>query len=715
MGKKGQVTYFVLVGVLLFLSVAAYFAYQNVRVKTGLDLVLAERAKLPQQAQPVIDFVDTCADQATREALNVVGSQGGFVELPPDRFVPSPFAPMPAVLEVVPNSDFRTPFWFREQGNGVPVVNMPAKADVEKNMGVVVADAFTRCAEELASLNSAAVQIEQARGVENISVDVNEQDVQVIIEYPMVIDVLGSDVRITQAFANVQTQFGLLFETAQEVFNAEMAQTFLENKTLDMLIAYDPEIPFSGTSFTCNEKIWSKSQVTSRLKTILFENVAAMRIKGTNYVGDAALEYLVFDVLSGTQPGLTVNMLYSPSWPTLVDIAPSQGDVLKGDVISQASDNLAARALASLFCVSNHHFVYTIKYPVLFTLRDPQGFVFQFATEVIIDRNVPRENLFLAPALPETTSPVCEINDRVLEVNTWSVNAEGEQVPVGDVELAFKCFPHVCPLGNIPLGRSSALVQAPRCLNGVVEATKEGFLAGRAVVSTNVDEEHFTDLVLSPIYEKKIEILVIEKESGQVRKPFSSETVTFQFERAEKPGLNAYVTYQDAGGSCQDDDGCGPGLMCSNNKCAFKSCSANDACETGSCVAGKCAPQNTVRLAVGPYHINSFVSRSSSQPFTTQKQIVQKCINVPAQGLAAFFSTEEKCFTSEIPSVEIPSVLTGGARFDHTLTQSELVDDAPLRLYVLSDRMPASLEEMARVQEVLAANSEHPLFRVPEI
>lgn len=714
MQKKGQVTYFVLAGLVILLGVVSYYTYQSLRVKTTLDLLVAERAKLPKQVQPVAQMWDACAERVTRNALNQVGAQGGLLDIPDDPLPTSSFAPVAAVLEIVPNSDMRVPLWFRERGNGIPEVNVPSRADVERNLALVIAEQFPTCFADLTSLSEQGFAFEGAGSAPRVTVTMDDQAVHTLIDYPLQVRLHDATFTITSAMANVQTRFGALFQMAQDIFNAELTKTFLENKTLDMLIAYDPEIPFSGTSFSCNEKVWSKAQVTNRLKTILFENVAAMRVQGTNYVEDQKLQYLTFDVLPQAQRDVSVSLLYAPSWPTLVDITPSQGDILRGDLISQKSDNLVSRVLSSFFCLSNHHFVYNIKYPVLFTLRDAQGFVFQFATEVIIDRNVPRKNLHAVQVLPDTSSRACLFKEAELRVRTLSVAADNTLVPLDNVDLTFKCASSVCPVGAVQLGASSAAVRVPRCVNGIVEGTKQDYLVGKTIVSTNQGAQD-VDVVLEQIYVKPVEFFVIDKATGQVRKPYSSETLTFQFDKVNQPLLNAYLAYQDAGGSCADDDACGPDLACVGKRCQFQACTRDDACASGSCVLGKCAPKKSVQLAVGQYHVRSFISRSGSTPFVTQKKVIEKCIDIPAAGLAGFFRTDEKCFTSEVPSVELPSVIVGGATFDHVFTRDDLTSSAPLRLYALAEAPPASIEDLSRIQIALATNQDHPFFRAPEV
>ncbi len=712
MGKRGQVTLFVLLGIVLLITVVSYYAYQSVQVKSVADLSIAERTQIPARVKPVVQEVDGCADSLTKEALNAIGSQGGFLNLQTDHIPTSPFTPIPSVLPILPLSSLRVPLWFREQGNGIPEVHIPSTVSIENDIASYVASRFGSCVDTLATED---VQIGRSPGDPQVQVTISNNQVNTVVQYPMTLTIHDTTFTLHSALGKIETQFGTMVNVALEIFHAEMEKTFLENKTIDMLIAYDPEIPFSGTSTSCSEEMWSKTQVVNRLKTVIFENTAAMQVKGTDYQPSAALDYLTFDVLAGSHQDISVNALYSPLWPTLVDITPSQGDILKGDVVSQKSNNIVARAVSSFFCIANHHFLYNIKYPVVITLHDQQGFVFQFATEVIIDRNVPRKNNVPPSEIPETSSFMCAFNDRAVRVNTMAATPDGSLLPLENVDVKFKCATASCPVGSAGIGKSSAIVQVPRCLNGVVETTKEGFAKGKAIISTNTEAPQDVTIIMNPFYKKEVQVAVVEKNTGSVRQPYSSEAITFTFQNLDDPSIREYFTYQEEGASCKSEESCGPGLACTSGRCQFARCTEDAGCESGICTGGKCSQKQTITLAPGSYHIDSFIVRSATFPFTTQKRTVQNCVDVPAAGLSGFFHTDQKCFTTEIPSVELPTVMTGGASFDQTFEIADLASNRPLRLYGLVDQVPASMEELSKIQLALGSNSQHPNFKRPAI
>ncbi len=716
MNKKGQVTVFVIVGLIILILASTYFGYRYFVTKNIFSQQRADLGRVPVEFQPVASYLDSCVERVAAQSLTVIGSQGGYLTLPNDPIPVSSITPIPKNLEVLPNTDFQVPLWFRESGRGIDEVNIPSKVQLEQNIAGYVTTHFAECVHNLTSFLEEGYTLVSVADVPKTTVSIQDEQVDVNVQFPLTFSFKGVEFELKNYLGHVPTQFGSLYSAAIEILNAENQGFFIENKTLDILIAYDNEIPFSGSDLSCSEKIWSKTEVSNRLKTVLFENVAAMKISGSNYeLKNKDGEYLVFDAMKNKRKDVTVNLLYLPSWPSLVDITPSEGDILRSDPITKKTGALVTSILSSYFCLNNHHFIYTIKYPVLISLTDKNGFTFQFATEIILDRNLPRKNRLVPLTLPDEHSPLCDFPSAPLTVNTYTVNPGNQLLPLKNVDLSFKCFPESCPLGSVAGRSNTATVLAPPCVNGFIEGRKEGFFAGKAIVATNTKEQQHVDLVLEPIYEKKVQIKVIDKKTGEVRDPYSSELVSFEF-RHKDTKFTTSINIQSPGASCQKEEDCGPGLECKKSTCFYPSCKKDEDCSSDqTCLKNTCKPKNVLKLLAGTYIIDSYISRTSTWPITTEKKVVEKCVDLGADGLLGFFFTKEKCFSTEIPSLNLKNALVGGGSFEFEFDREKLASDDPLILYILTDDLPADMEGFADIQTSLNNNKEHPSFRYPEL
>ena len=71
-----------------------------------------------------------------------------------------------------------------------------------------------------------------------------------------------------------------------------------------MLIAYD-EIPFLGSYIYFGENVWSKIEVSNRLRAVLFENIGSMKIKGSKF-DKTDDKLLIFDAMKKKKKKLIV-------------------------------------------------------------------------------------------------------------------------------------------------------------------------------------------------------------------------------------------------------------------------------------------------------------------------------------------------------------------------------------------------------------------------
>src|SRR3989338_9220413 len=76
-GKKGQVTVFILIGIvaLILIVMLFYFVLREVKIPTD------EITKVPARLSPVESFVSDCVSQTARKAFDLLGSQGGWISV----------------------------------------------------------------------------------------------------------------------------------------------------------------------------------------------------------------------------------------------------------------------------------------------------------------------------------------------------------------------------------------------------------------------------------------------------------------------------------------------------------------------------------------------------------------------------------------------------------------------------------------------------------
>ena len=661
MEKRGQVTTFVVVGIVILIVLGGFLAYKFWFVKKDLDLQLNIHSKLPEEIKPVSQMLDSCTQDLLKNGVDMLGSSGGYIELPEEVFLTNLFIPLSSKLEVV--NGFSVPVWFRERPTGEQVTNIPSKEEMEFQLENYVSENFYTCLELLSDFPNYnfVARKEEVKSKVNILDNI----VEISVDFPIEINIRDINFLLSNQLARVEVPLGRLYENAVEILKKENENYFLERKTLDLLVAYDDEVPYSGIDLECYEKTWSKTKVVQRLKEILQSNVASIRISGTNY--ENVDDYFVVDALENPGSGLSVSFMYSPSWPTFVEVDPSKGDIMSGDSISRGTGGFLTKALSSFFCFSSHHFIYDIKYPVLVSLIDDKtGFNFNFVTQILIDNNQPRVNRFEPTLVNDVNNQVCEGANKYLEVRTGYSDG-GSYKPLNDVDVSYRCYPAKCGLGKSVDGVAAGLV--PTCVGGSVEAEKQGFYRGKSTgVSTN-EELESVNVMLNKIYPKKVKILVIEKETGEVREPFDDEEISFEFVNSN--GFVGRVSYPD---------------------------------------------DSVIDLVEGHYVVTSYVIGESTWPVTTPKQKVENCVDVAKAGfLGLIGQQEEKCFEVETESIELDFALKGGTRFEFDVDPSDLINGNEIVIYTMVSPVAGDLESLMAVSLASESGEEDPNFRYPVI
>ncbi len=663
MEKRGQVTTFVVIGIVILVIVAGLLAYKFWFVSGDLDSQLDLHSRLPEEVKPVAQVLDSCVNDLTRQGVDKLGISGGYIEAPEEKFLTNIFVPLSSNLEILPG--LAVPVWFRERPTGEQVTNVPLKRDMEKQLGDYVVDNFDQCLLMLNDMNKYRFTSETTDI--DIKVSILDETVDVIVDYPVNVKIKDVEFLLENHLGRSEVPLGRLYDNAVEIMEAENEGLFLEKKTIEMLIAYDEEVPYSGIDMECYEKVWSKTEVIARFKEILQSNVASLRVKGTSYTN--VQDYFEVEALDDSDDDLSVSFMYSPSWPTYVEVEPSKGDVLQGDSMSKGTSGFMTSVLSSFFCLSSHHFIYDIKYPVLVTLKDKNtGYVFNFVTEVIIDNNQPRKNSF-EPLLEDTgENIICDNPQADLDVGVKYYDASGNYKSLNGATVYYKCYPARCDLGDSTNG--GLVARVPGCVNGIIEAEKEGFYRGKTYdVSTNTGELTSVDVVLDKIYTKDVKMLVIDKNSGEVRQPYDDEQVTFDF--VNDNGFVGRASFPD---------------------------------------------DMVIDLVEGHYTVSSYVVGESTWPVTTPKETIKNCVDVNSGGVLGFFGREtEKCFEVEMESFELDYALKGGVDFEFDLEQSDLASGNDLTVYTMVNPVPGDLEGMMALSLAVEENDKDPAFKYPVI
>ncbi len=660
MSSKGQVTLFIILGIVIVASLVLVYVFRAEVLKSEWEREREKAALVPPQALLVKNHIDSCVKQTGEDAVELIGSQAGYVEIPPDLILRS--AANPFSNSLILGGGAEVPYWFYQNAAGNLKQQVPSLRDMKLAIEKYVDEHVEECI-DFDQFGEQGYKINAGRAISEVEIE--DENVLVSVNYPIEIEIRDFKFEFEKFYERVDYALGRLYEIALKIFEAENEERFLENKTLDMMIVYD-EIPYSGVDFDCSPRTWKKQDVLRDLKNILEANIQFVKIKNTDYVlYDSTHRYYEVDADINAED-IGVNFLYSPLWQTKIDIVSHPGqELLRGEPYTL--ENQAARYLAGLFCLNQYHFVYDVKYPVLISLSDGD-FTFQFAIQTIIDNNQARENKLTTDYVYDTEAPICDKG--VTNVKVYALAASGGGLEtIDNAKVSYHCITTVCEIGYTKKEGNEASLETkfPFCINGFVQTEKEGYWIGKEQLSTN--EESIISVIMNKIYELKLDVRLITS-SGDVRNLAENEKIVFQLENLD----NGYITSVIWPGS------------------------------------------ETIKLTGGNYRVSSQVLMEDATGINVPARNIETCTDVPRTGILGLIgATRKQCRSTTIEGTKLTNAMIGGANFDWSVSDSQLANGKAIVLYSFRDKVPRTLEEVGQIADNVNANAQNKLFKKPEI
>jgi hypothetical protein len=472
MKKNGQVTLFIILAIIVVGSIIAYFALRG-----------SFSQDIPEEMRPVYDYYLSCLEEVSHQGIALLGQQGGYLDLP--EFVPgSQYMPFSSQLDFLGQP---VPYWMYVSGNNLLKEQIPTLGSMESQLGDFVSKRVSDC--DFTDFEREGYSIYVDEG--SVNVKINKLDVDLDINNRVTIFRGNQSVVVSNHDVLVNSKLGKFYGLALDVYSFEKSEMFLEAYALDVMRLY---APVTGTDITCTPKIFVDEIIREDIVSGLAANIPSLKLEGEYYdLSDKERNYFVTD--TGKNIDENVNFMYSPDWPTKIEI---YGDRVAKPVGLQEGLGILG------FCYVPYHLVYDIGFPVMIQFYDTEE-IFQFPVSIIISKNQARE------ALPTTggaliESKVCEFNNQPVEISTYDTNLN----PV-EARLQFKCLDSVCEVGETQIEGGVSIFQGnlPQCVNGFLVVSAEGYADTKYPFSTN--EESLANVVLSKKFEIPLDLGNVDK------------------------------------------------------------------------------------------------------------------------------------------------------------------------------------------------------------
>ncbi len=477
--KRGQVTLFIIVAVLLIAAVAGYFLVRE-------KLTIRE---VPQELRPAYEYFISCLENEAKEAAKLAGVQAGYLYLPD--FEPgSAYMPFSSQLEFM---GFSVPYWYYVSGNGLAKEQVPTLQEIQEQFARYIAEQATKC--DFSVFEEQGYRVET--GNAKAKVKISETRISITLEMPLTISKGDAIAKINEHRISIRSKFGKFYNTAKKIYQHERRRAFLENYALDVLRLY---APVDGAELSCSPMVWNAANVTQELLLALEANIQAIKLRDSDYkLAKEEHKYFVQNIDTG---GENVQFLFSHTWPLRVEIWPAQNGIM----IAKPMGTQAGLGVLG-FCYVQYHFVYDLVFPVLVQIYSGDE-VFQFPVAVVIEKNVGR-NASMTESIELAGPEICDKANTIVTVYTYDTGLHA--VPAN---ISFRCLDTECYIGETKISGDDAKLTAlfPQCVNGLIVARSHSYEETKKYISTN--KQTSVNLVMDKLYNLSIEILADGKQIG---------------------------------------------------------------------------------------------------------------------------------------------------------------------------------------------------------
>ena len=532
MGKKAQVTIFMVLGIIILIVGGVYLYTReegiSAAVRPGTEVQIEQ---VPSEFLPVQSFVEGCLGQAGKQGLKLIGEHGGFISLLENNIRTTPEPTESDAVAMAPGSSYSIPYWWYLASDNscqdscqftmVPDAKLslkkyPGKVSIEGQLEKYIGEKIGICLDSFKELRKQGFDIKE-QGNPSARVTVARGQVQLFLTYPLLASRSGEK-ELKQFITALPIDLPVIYNAAESVAKIEAQLHFLERHTLNLLSGYgrlNPNFPpafFEMRPGTSSPVLWTKSKVNKILTDyVLAPNIALLKVYGTrNYEPYPFPSGSLADSLYNSGmlvPGtfnwsnIDITIEYNPFWPIYFDL--DCGDICGPETIA---DMAITRLILNIY-----RFVYKVSFPAKVTIFDPgafnrEGFTFTYFLEANIRNNRPMLTDYVGSAInnPVGASQLCNLNNRNSGEYTLEAKDSLTQNSLQDVQVTFTDGAETCLIGTITDG--TLTTKLPIALDALLTFAKQGYLSSTQRVLPRLDQKEQLKAELAPILNKKFEL-----------------------------------------------------------------------------------------------------------------------------------------------------------------------------------------------------------------
>ncbi len=448
--KKGQVSLFFLLGVIILISFTLIF-FVNERLSEYQERTYSF------DVDSVYNYAEGCIDNVGYDLVDSVGYQSGFVDV--ERVDPYSYV----------DFGFQIPVWFHLSREDIPDLD-----EIEEQLEKEALVDLRNCINDFDELTDRYDF--HRRGEDSVEINIFSDYVSFEYNYPVEVSQKGDsdgDVSMVSSFnSEIRRPLGNFFELAKEITEYQRESRFLENITEEIgSHIFPPNMIDVGI----RPETWSLEELERDFYSYLIMNLNEVDLTTDSDDIEGYYSNLAHN-LDLEFEDLEIDLMFSSDFQTRFDGTPRRGDELHS-ITQRIPSGMGFDIPIPGLQIT--HLLFSYRLPIVFNLHDPNtGYNFNFGLESYVVNNQPREGTgWMDLGTDISSSQACENNgsDVTLRFN----DKYDRDNYLENVSVYFFCGAD-CYLGNTSYemysNRPRLDTKLPECNGGFISFEKDGYL-----------------------------------------------------------------------------------------------------------------------------------------------------------------------------------------------------------------------------------------------
>ena len=455
--QQGQVTVFIIAGIIIVFAFAAvlYFTQTTVRetLTTAGEPIIAA---VPQEFAPLQAYTDDCLTQLGERGLYTLGQQGGYIypEVLGEYSETDPTESDGLVL-----APLKVPYWHYNaepnEANKVVFSSYQPKLYAQEDPELSIESQLSRFVEEKldACLNNYAPFAQEGFTIEmspirEVQARVGEASVNFLLNMDVTVQKGDAKTTLNQFYVKIPLRLKHYYDVAAQITQAEQQYNYLERQGMELISVYsaiDPQY-FPPTSDVTYELFspysWQETALQQKFTELLTSYVPMLRFLGSenfyyttfpdNLLAQKIADNMVLP-LTGAED-VSVNFDYF-GWEPYFQTNSEDG-VIK-------PEHMFIKFSVLSFGQQRYETHYDASYPVLVTIADDtalggKGYALTFALESNIRNNQPASPAVIRDPYPLSVSSLaCDEAQRTIGPLKTVVVDSFTKEPIELVKIGF--------------------------------------------------------------------------------------------------------------------------------------------------------------------------------------------------------------------------------------------------------------------------------------